>query len=181
MKKTMYISAIMTLVLLFMTACVPKDYKAISLGDYGHMRIPPYWMASEKDEIIYLTDKYLDSDNCVIYMKGFKITEDGDPIFTSESEEKEELKKLYKTVMIDPSLDDYIYYSIYSNSVEYGSTKVTIDNVTKVVSWLEIPDLNTKPNQPLRSYVFLSIDQEIPYETLEYIAQSYDPDLLDTD
>lgn len=181
MKKIVSISTIFILILSLLTTCVPRDYKAISLGEYGQIYIPPDWMASEKDEIIYLTDKYLDSKNCVVYMKGFKLTEDGDPIFTSENKEKEDIKKLYMEVMINANDDDDIYSCVYGNSVQLGATKITIDNVTKIVNWLNILNLNTKPYEPERSYIFLSIDQEIPYETLEYIAQSYDPDLLDKD
>lgn len=173
MKKIIACLLVIFVVVLNMTSCNDTDkYKIISLGDFGQISIPEEWVCSEENGIVYFTDKNIQMDDSIIYMKGFIFDQNNEMAFQDDNKD---LEAIFEKYCNGDSL--HVYSEGLSNGTCIGAEKMIINNITQTINYLNIENLNAYDNNQV--YYFFSIDKEIPRETLKKIAGSYSSETIE--
>ena len=162
MKKTVLI--VLILVMTFsMGGCNRIKYigwKEVDIKDYGTIKVPDTWMYSEHNGYVYLTDRPLEEEGCIVYF----VETEWEPLLNEDGNEVS-INEYYGEII----LKDLIINGSTSLGAYFGMFNFLLNGEPTIGYYYSFDDVSEdKP----RLY-FVSFNMDITYETLEKIAYSH--------
>ncbi len=162
MKKAVLVVLMLAMVL-SMGGCNRIKYigwKEVEIRDYGTIKVPDTWMCSEHNGYIYLTDRPLEEEGCIVYFVE-TIWDSGVNIDGYELTSNDYYGEIIKM--------NFVKGANLSNGAFYGEYTFNLNGEQTEGYYLRLIMQCHKQRLHL-----VSFNKNITYETLEKIAYSHD-------
>jgi hypothetical protein len=140
MKKIVGTGIILVIVFCLCAGCFPHyDYtgwKTVEIGDCGTIQIPKEWIVSEKDGLIYITDKELSEEGCSAYFiqsHSYAGTHIGDEDIKESNAFSANLQNMQVTES-----------AVLSNGAVYGKALYSINGTDRELCYLDFSRYHTR-------------------------------------
>lgn len=138
-----------------------NGWQDVSVKYSGDFKIPANWIVTERDHLLFITDKNLDESDVKYYLIQASYR-------TGTGSDSSKLE----SYTYSPEEIERLSYVICANSSSYGKSVFEIDG-QKVEKYFI--DFSYEPSDPSANIRFIAFDDLLDEDTIYKIANSFDP------
>ena len=162
--RKVFVLLLLTVIVLVLLGLVVKEaqYKVVTLGDVGTVKVPKKWVLNIDDDVVYLTDKPISEPDYKLYLFG---------VLPYESE-YEKMDALLKEIFGKGKIykEEHIESAVYSNSTHYAKyLRYTEDGEKRIIRDIYINTIRKGGD-----IILWVCDDEVSKKVLVKMAKSFD-------